>query len=86
MQKLTQMRTLPSEMSLYLLMQAAMISVPPVDPLLRKTMARPDPVNIVPIIKAMNVLPAPRIWIMWPSAPVIQLCASVSMVESRTMA
>ena len=44
----------PSEMSQYLLMELAMMSVPPVLPPARKMMARPSPSKKAPMTQAMN--------------------------------
>ena len=52
--------TRPSDMLRYLFTAAAMMSVPPVEPLLRKTMARAVPVIIQPMTSDMKSLPSPR--------------------------
>ena len=46
----------PSVTSLYLLIMAAMISVPPVEPLLRNTMPMPMPSIAAPRIHDMKIL------------------------------
>ena len=51
--------TRPSDMLRYLLTAAAMMSVPPVEPLLRKTTASDVPVSVQPMTSDMKSLPSP---------------------------
>ena len=61
MMKSTKMSTVPSDQGLYLLIEAAMMSVPPVEPLKRNTMPRAVPVIRQPMTSDMKSCPSPRI-------------------------
>ena len=76
----TPINTCPNDISRYLLTHAAMISVPPVLPLFKKTMARPVPVIQQPIINDMKSCPSPSTLIKCPWASTgIRSCANFSM-------
>jgi hypothetical protein len=59
----------PNVTSLYLLIIQAMISVPPVLPLLQNTMPMPKPNNPAPTTQAMNSCPGPNNCGKLPSGP-----------------
>ena len=86
MTRSTKMSTRPSEMLWYLFTMAAMISVPPVLPLCRKTMASDKPVNRQPMMSDMKSCPSPSTCTILPFSPIIQSCASARNTESMMMA
>src|SRR5574344_511224 len=69
---------LPKVTSLYLLTTAAMISVPPVLPLLLNTMPRPIPQSIEPKIQAIESCPGPRSFNGLPAASTNTNCKNHS--------
>ena len=54
MMRSTNVSTVPSDTLRNLLTEAAMMSVPPVEPLFRKTMAKAEPVIIQPMTSDMK--------------------------------
>ena len=80
MMMISQIRmTRPSEMSRYLLMMAATMSVPPVEPLLESPSPTPQPQKAAPITAAMNGWSLSR-WV----SPAIR-CAMSRAKVSTTM-
>ena len=70
----------------YLFTTAAMISVPPVEPLCRKTTASEVPVKLQPMTNDIKSWPGPNICSRCPAASVIAFCASVSNRDRAKMA
>ena len=87
MMKSTKVSTVPNDTFRNLLTEAAMMSVPPVEPLLRKTMAIAVPVIIQPMTSDMKSCPSPKILTKLPASSLGMICcASPSRKVSIKMA